>query len=755
MREFTMRISGIFFILLVLCHVVQSMEYDFHIDIQGDGYLYGRSDLKPVRDYINAHGEQKYDKYYADIGGQNLFISNYNLTKPSEGSNIYSIISSFPDGMTHFVKVNSSSGIFSKNWVERRAKSTSTNYQIALVGDLYEGITSKELLRGPRLKSEARAGGIIRMASGLASNGSDISESDAERLIQSLNAVPLTSETGQIEIVLPKTNVSINGEYKFTASDPLKGKIYTLNQMIGYDFPSKIDSKAANERKQDELKEKNVSIAENYKGDIIAWGVPIEWPELDVGIMVHPSSGQNGTKARITIDVTNFGETKGFERVSVTSKLPKEMKFIKSPDGTYVNGYIYWPDIGPLGPLGEKTLSFDAQINKQLSNPSNVTITVDAEGTASDGTKDSDSGWINFTIEGPSIAIEKFADNKEIPIGKEFTYTIIIENPSTIKLDNIIVEDALPVGMEFIGSTSGFMSSNGKAIWKGIFSLMPGEKKVLTYVARIVGEFEDMEAVRNNATIVAMTEGGQMVAASDTSEIRVVKGPEAPLNNSSNIIMRIKSAPDLADSAKTEIKPGIDLALTSDAQTVNTDKDVNFKIILKPIGNESIKNVLVKVKLDPGLDFKSPANLKVTDGYIAWPEIPSLETKWQENFTATVNDKNINADLIPVIATATAKSSDSQSITNESVLELEFMLLGSWQETEGSIILYPPETGAPARERLVRPFRSIGETLIWDRAAWMGWKQPRPKEIEYFIVEKGEIPHAKKISVIGSIGNNS
>lgn len=744
-----MRISGIFFILLVLCHVVQSMEYDFHIDIQGDGYLYGRSDLKPVRDYINAHGEQKYDKYYADIGGQNLFISNYNLTKPSEGSNIYSIISSFPDGMTHFVKVNSSSGIFSKSWVERSAKSTSTNYQIALVGDLYEGITSKELLRGPRLKSEARAGGIIRMASGLANNGSDISESDAERLIESLNAVPLTSETGQIEIVLPKTNVSINGEYKFTASDPLKGEIHTLNQVIGYDFPSKVDSKTVNERKQDELKEKNVSIAENYKGDIIAWGVPIEWPELDVGIMVHPSSGQNGTMARITIDVTNFGETKGFERVSVTSKLPEEMKFIESPDGTYVNGYVYWPDIGPLGPLDEKTLSFDAQINKQLSNPSNVTITVDAEGTASDGTKDSDSGWVNFTIEVPSITVEKFADNKEIPIGKEFTYTIIIENPSTSKLDNIIVEDTLPVGMEFVGSTSGFISSNGKVIWKGN-SLMPGEMKILTYVARIVGEFEDLEAIRNNVIIVAMTNGGQMVAASDTSEIRVVKRPEASLNDSSNIIMRIKSATNLPNVAKNVSPSGIDLNLTSDAQTVNTDQEVNFKITLTPLG-DPINNVSLKVQLDPGLEFKSPANLKATNGYIIWPEIRSLESKWEKNFIATVKDTNADADMLSVIATAT--SSDDSSAKNESVLELKYELLGTWQETEGSIIAYPPETGAPARERLVRPFRPLGQALIWDRAAWLGWKQPRT--IEYFIVEKGNIPPAKKTAVIGSAGQNN
>ena len=759
-----MRIINIVISLMILAIPAICMEYDLHLDVGGNGHLYERTNLGLTKESINAEGKQTYNKYFADQDGRTLYVSDYNLTspaRPSKDIRMYSISANFPDGVTHFAKINSSEGILSKSWIDSTNKTTATEFQIYGVGNLIEGVTATDVRKGHNFLAETRAEGEIKMVSGLKNSVQVVYDSDLDRLKNSLETVKLSSDTGKVDLNWPKTDVSINGVLKGTIPTGQKTSVMIGNTNVEFDPNMEVSSVSEKNKKLDELKNKNTSVFEDYHGDIIAWPSVGSEENVDIRSLlnIEPEEGSIDKNVNLSIRVFNIGRT-SLDRVSVAIHVPPELEYIdSSPKGIYGTGDIYWSNIGPLTPDEDGRDLIVSTVVKDLSPCSSkkLKFTGEVVGIAQDGTSVTEPIFIEFNVTHPCLSVEKYADKNEISSGEDVTYLINVRNIGTTKLEKISISEKLADGMKFIASTSGLKNTDRLITWQG-GPLSPGESKTFTYVARACGEIENGEILQSSVGVTAQTAAGLLIQARNISEIRFSKRDEnsTSKSNTTLICLGVPGSERLViQSPNDPLIPIVELNFTSEPnQTVHTGDKVKFKIILEPGPKEKdqINNVSLVAEADPGLGIESRKDLTMDNGSIYWSGITLTPgNKWEDNFIATVKDTNAETDNLNVVAIV----KEGQKEVNKSVVELQFELQNRIDETEGSIIASQIDEGVEERDVLVRPSRQLGQNVIWDRHLYAGWVEPRPKEIEYFTVDKSDESAAnnskKKIALIGSI----
>lgn len=753
------RICYILISLMLLVFPIQCIEYDFHLDLLKDGSLYERTNMDPAKDFINAQGEQKYDKYYIEETDRKIFISNYSLTNSPDkfGKGIYSISFISPGGSNHFARIESSKGIQSDSRIDMTNKMTTTKFKISGSGDLYEGIGKFD----PRmvrlnLLSETRATGTFSMLSNLKSNHTVVSDTDMGRLMDNLDSVKLPSESGKVNVDVQKTDLIINGEKREEITSGAKGTVTVGNQEVEYNLKAGIASESKKSEALDNLMKKNVSIHEEYNGDIISWQQDkVEDATLEIDVESDPKSGPLNSVVNFTITLENFGQTR-FDHTQITNKLPQEMELLtKSNDFVYKDGNIYWPAAGPLGPLQSKNVTFQARIKELIPDSiEKLNDSVEAQGLRSDGTSDSESTWTLFTIQRPPMIVEMYSDRDEISNGDKVTYTINIKNTGKEDLRNVLLRGSLPRGLDFVDSTSNVILSNGLITWKGD-SLSSGKTKTLTYVAEVAGDHINGEILDNSVEVTAQSNLDEDVKAENSTKIKFVKGQDISSNETRYIVMSVSGSEIPVGT------PKINLTLKTDygSNTAVKLDEVKYTIILDP-ENTTFNNVYLEVELDPDLGFKSSEDsIKFNNGRLSWSRIDSISEKLEKSFVAEV--KNTNAGKTSLNVSASVKSEEPISEENESIgLKIESGKNGNEaksssaysEETDLSVIMRQLDEGAPPRKTLMRPFHQLGQRLIWDRHAYNGWKVPRPQEIEYFIVnETDEKANGTIPALIGSL----
>jgi hypothetical protein len=311
--------------------------------------------------------------------------------------------------------------------------------------------------------------------------------------------------------------------------------------------------------------------------------------------------------------------------------------------------------------------------------------------------------------------------------------------------------------MDFVSSTSGVKPLNGLVTWKGD-SLSSGEIKTLTYVARVAGDRIDGEVLNNSVAVTAQNNFDEEVKAENSSKIYFVKGQEMPLNETKYTVQSVPGSEKIVESEKTVVESthGINLTLRTDpvATSVMTNEEVYFDIILKQIGNIELKNVSLEVELDPGMKFLSPKGLNVSNSTIRWPIIESISGELKKSFVAKVKDTNFYKTTLYVSARV---KSNEPYFDESKTLGLKYKKVQTAEETEHSIIARQIDEGVPTRKILTRPSYQLGKRLIWDRYAYIGWKQPRPQQIEYFIVNETKENASGKSGplLIGSVGKKN
>jgi uncharacterized repeat protein (TIGR01451 family) len=267
----------------------------------------------------------------------------------------------------------------------------------------------------------------------------------------------------------------------------------------------------------------------------------------------------------------------------VSTRLPAGMKFLDSSTGMYRNGYINWSNIGSIEAHDSKTVSYRAKVNEYVSEPIKSMVRVYATGITSNDTvlrgdetiyfalepvapnsehesdkinaheggidifrpneipanvvnteaSESDQGSTVLSnesdvlltvksVSGPEIAVEKKANRVVITgVDNSITYTIKIRNTGQTNLTEISVEDDLPQGAVFDDASALLpdINMNGHLKWNNIGPIKVNESEFLIYSVKASGKYKDGEKLRNNVSVTARDEFGQIAPKKSSSSI--------------------------------------------------------------------------------------------------------------------------------------------------------------------------------------------------------------------------------------------
>ena len=217
-------------------------------------------------------------------------------------------------------------------------------------------------------------------------------------------------------------------------------------------------------------------------------------PASDLGITKtvnnsHPNYLQNVT---FTIKVHNYGPDTA-TGVIVLDKLPSGLKFISS-NGNYDAATGTWT-IGTLANGQEAILNIIAQVitsNTQITNIAGV------NGTNYDQNSTNNESNTTINVSSASdLGITKTVDKKTANYLDKIYYTITVTNHGPDQANNIIVNDYLPTGLQWISDNSSGAYNHATGVWV-IDTLANGGSITLNILAQII---KSNTVITNVATV--------------------------------------------------------------------------------------------------------------------------------------------------------------------------------------------------------------------------------------------------------------
>ena len=171
----------------------------------------------------------------------------------------------------------------------------------------------------------------------------------------------------------------------------------------------------------------------------------------------------------------------------------------------------------------------------------------------------------------PDLSITKTTDAKDVKVGDPFDYTITVKNTGTGNASNVVVEDTLPNGLQFVSSDPSPTSQNGQKLTWTISSIAAGGSATITLKVKA----SEAGTYANTATISGTNKSGT------TGDVEVVK-PEQP-----------------------PTEPNLSITKTTGAKDVKVGDPFDYTITVKNTGAGDATNVVVKDTLPNGLDYVS------------------------------------------------------------------------------------------------------------------------------------------------------
>lgn len=172
----------------------------------------------------------------------------------------------------------------------------------------------------------------------------------------------------------------------------------------------------------------------------------------------------------------------------------------------------------------------------------------------------------------PDLSITKTVDKIKANVGDEFTYTITVKNArGAAAASNVVVEDTLPNGLEFVNSNPSPTSRNEQKLTWTISSIAAGGAATITLKVKA----SEAGTYANTATISGTNKSGT------TGDVEVVD-PEQP-----------------------PTEPNLSITKTTDAKDVKVGDLFDYTITVKNTGTGNASNVVVKDILPNGLEYVS------------------------------------------------------------------------------------------------------------------------------------------------------
>lgn len=593
-------ISNIFLAAIIFISAASCFEIETTINVTGGGYLYSNSNVPSASDHIDAYGDQKYHRYYLESDSRSLFSTSYNFNDSGDAffsphyptkwtlpkgyeflfdplPRTYSVSSSLPGGLTHFMKLNSKTTMNTINYMDiDRAKGVSTQYKAVTDGQLQEGVFNKSSVGHPKFISELEAVGEIRFNSSVKTNETPMLDNSLQTLLASLDKVQLPGEMAHIDVPTKTTVVRFSDGKEVIAKEAANEDIpIDENTVLKRNDKPSIDQGNANYLEK--IKESDASTYKDYGDYRLIYGSK-EYLAI-TSYKSNPIGGDIGTNVKFTIKLYKEGN-KPIKDVSVIAAIPPEMDFLNfngTSKGIFSNGNAIWSNEGLFNSQGDINLSFDVRINEEAKGKKDLnstayiydnsngreidrqiaTFTVSQtanEIPATQFDENNQEKLENDSIEGNSssekamtaiipeegknllrimgvpeggIDLTGTADNSTASLGNEITYDISVKNVGNTNLTNLNVSMMLPQQMELdVADPPYTTASKNKYIWTNLGDLSPGKSKPLIIIAKVVRIGDVLESkihaealangspVNDNETIDVIYKGLANVVAS-------------------------------------------------------------------------------------------------------------------------------------------------------------------------------------------------------------------------------------------------
>lgn len=239
--------------------------------------------------------------------------------------------------------------------------------------------------------------------------------------------------------------------------------------------------------------------------------------------LVSSSDILAGDEATFRISWANASPSASIRDVFLTDTIPAPLEFVKADGNPTVAGRIVTWSLGTLSPsqAGSVTLTTRAAtawegevVNKAVIRGSNV-VAVSASAAA-----------LRITnIVGQRLEIAKRAGVLEASLGDAIPYIVTVRNAGVGALSDIVIDDRLPEGVEFVtGRLTGAdsASANGRDVRIWIAGpLASGEERNVRYVVSLIAP-GSATSLANMVT--AEAEGGRVKSDTASATVQIRRG---------------------------------------------------------------------------------------------------------------------------------------------------------------------------------------------------------------------------------------
>jgi uncharacterized repeat protein (TIGR01451 family) len=293
-------------------------------------------------------------------------------------------------------------------------------------------------------------------------------------------------------------------------------------------------------------------------------------PEIDLAVQktVNNTSPNVGQNVVFTVTVTNLGPQDA-TGVIVNDLLPPGLIYVSSnpSKGSYNSGTGIW-NIGNL--VKDEIVSLNITVTVNATGQiTNIAI---ASGNEHDHHPENNQG-IAVINGGPTadLNIIKTANQLILNNGENIVFNFVLKNDGPNDATNAVVNDLIPVGLEFVSATTS----------QGSYDPITGVWSVGNLANQVTATME---------IIVKAVQTGFITNIADTSADQFDPHPE-----------------DNVDAVTVQILPSADLAITKsvDDTQPNIGEQVTFTLIVTNNGPNNATGVVVMDLLPPELIFNS------------------------------------------------------------------------------------------------------------------------------------------------------
>jgi uncharacterized repeat protein (TIGR01451 family) len=302
-----------------------------------------------------------------------------------------------------------------------------------------------------------------------------------------------------------------------------------------------------------------------------------------------------------TITVANNGPDNA-TGVALTDLLPAGLTYISdNGGGSYVSGTGVWT-IGALNVGSSATLQITAQVVNagEIINTARVTA---SDQTDPDITNNQSSAVINQTEPAMAdLAVQKIVNQDLVDFGDNVVFTVVVRNNGPDDATNVVINDLLPAGMNYVSSSPS----------KGSYDDAAGEWTVGTIPAYgyvlldIVAQMNDYAAQTNTAS----------VGSSDTFD------PDTTNN--------------VDDATVNTIAADLSITKSDSPDPVVAGQTLTYTVTVNNAGPSDAVNVVVTDTLPAGVTFVSTTGCTEDPNGVPTCSLGTITAGGSKQYTITV-----------------------------------------------------------------------------------------------------------------------